>query len=334
MAIDFPGPAGLTVGQKFTAAGITYTWNGTAWTMPVGIVPGGPIYISDTAPASATPGQLWWQSSTGMLFIYYNDGTSSQWVFCASQPPQPSAPILRNYHAGFQSSWTTTTWTAGPGVAADSTNIDYISLPAAMTKALTAWTAGNGGGGIDTGATAASTSYHMHAIKRPDTGQVDCCFSLSPAAPTLGANIPSAYTLSRRMFSNILNASSQWLPIVQLGDDFRLVTQVQNYNAGSLSATAQLLNVTVPTGIQVDADFEAYISAAATHYIIWTSPDQADVLPAVTAFDGVSTASLSGVFYGRIRTNTAGQIRARADSATANYYQTTRGWIDTKGRYA
>jgi hypothetical protein len=36
--------------------------------------------ISDTPPGSPTVGQLWWNSSNGNLFIYYNDGTSSQFV--------------------------------------------------------------------------------------------------------------------------------------------------------------------------------------------------------------------------------------------------------------
>ena len=36
--------------------------------------------ISDAAPGSPVAGQMWWQSSTGNLFIYFNDGTSSQWV--------------------------------------------------------------------------------------------------------------------------------------------------------------------------------------------------------------------------------------------------------------
>ena len=36
--------------------------------------------ISDTAPSSPSAGQLWWDSSTGNLYIYYNDGSSSQWV--------------------------------------------------------------------------------------------------------------------------------------------------------------------------------------------------------------------------------------------------------------
>lgn len=36
--------------------------------------------ISDSAPASPTHGMLWWDSTFGGFFIYYNDGTSSQWV--------------------------------------------------------------------------------------------------------------------------------------------------------------------------------------------------------------------------------------------------------------
>lgn len=36
--------------------------------------------ISDTAPISPAVGNLWWDSSAGKMFIYYNDGISSQWV--------------------------------------------------------------------------------------------------------------------------------------------------------------------------------------------------------------------------------------------------------------
>jgi hypothetical protein len=36
--------------------------------------------VSDAAPSSPANGQLWFDSSLGTLYIYYNDGTSSQWV--------------------------------------------------------------------------------------------------------------------------------------------------------------------------------------------------------------------------------------------------------------
>lgn len=38
------------------------------------------IAISDAPPAGAEHGQLWWSSATGLLSIYYDDGTSAQWV--------------------------------------------------------------------------------------------------------------------------------------------------------------------------------------------------------------------------------------------------------------
>ncbi len=51
-------------------------YNGSTWS-PVG---GGGATISDTAPAGPTAGDLWWNSSDGQMYTYYNDGTSSQWV--------------------------------------------------------------------------------------------------------------------------------------------------------------------------------------------------------------------------------------------------------------
>jgi hypothetical protein len=39
------------------------------------------ISISDAAPTgTVNAGDLWWESDTGRLKIYYNDGSSSQWV--------------------------------------------------------------------------------------------------------------------------------------------------------------------------------------------------------------------------------------------------------------
>lgn len=38
------------------------------------------VYIGDTPPANPVPGDLWWNSTTGLMMIYYNDGSSSQWV--------------------------------------------------------------------------------------------------------------------------------------------------------------------------------------------------------------------------------------------------------------
>lgn len=75
-AIDFPASPALD--QVFNAPnGASYQWNGTLW-VPIGI--SGALTTSDTPPSSPGAGQLWWNSALGQLFIWYNDGTSSQWV--------------------------------------------------------------------------------------------------------------------------------------------------------------------------------------------------------------------------------------------------------------
>ena len=37
-------------------------------------------FISDTRPPVPKHNQLWWESDTGLLFIWYDDGNSQQWV--------------------------------------------------------------------------------------------------------------------------------------------------------------------------------------------------------------------------------------------------------------
>ena len=45
------------------------------------------VTLSDTAPGSPVVGSLWYETDTGVLLIYYNDGTSTQWVQIAGSAP-------------------------------------------------------------------------------------------------------------------------------------------------------------------------------------------------------------------------------------------------------
>ena len=40
------------------------------------------VYVSDTAPTDPVPeqGDLWWDSARGVMFVYYDDTNSQQWV--------------------------------------------------------------------------------------------------------------------------------------------------------------------------------------------------------------------------------------------------------------
>lgn len=74
MALDFP--TNPTNGQIYGS----YTYNSTvgAWqsredSRTVAI-------LSSTVPASANPGDIWVNTNDGISFVYYDDGTSSQWM--------------------------------------------------------------------------------------------------------------------------------------------------------------------------------------------------------------------------------------------------------------
>ena len=45
---------------------------------------GASVSIADTAPSSPSNGDLWWESDTFDLHIYYEDGSSNQWVSIGS----------------------------------------------------------------------------------------------------------------------------------------------------------------------------------------------------------------------------------------------------------
>lgn len=57
------------------------------------------VVIQDNAPTLPQSGDLWWESSTGRLKIYYDDGTSSQWV--DATPPIGSNTVTTSLIAPF-----------------------------------------------------------------------------------------------------------------------------------------------------------------------------------------------------------------------------------------
>jgi hypothetical protein len=61
-----------------TPSSSTFLRGDGAWAQPAST-----IDIASTAPANPVNGQLWWEDDTATLFVYYNDGTSAQWVSAA-----------------------------------------------------------------------------------------------------------------------------------------------------------------------------------------------------------------------------------------------------------
>lgn len=64
--------------------GKTYGRKSLSWAEVVGTAT-----ISISPPSSPSIGQLWWDSDSGNLFVYYDDGSSAQWVQLNYTPPAP-----------------------------------------------------------------------------------------------------------------------------------------------------------------------------------------------------------------------------------------------------
>lgn len=224
------------------------------------------------------------------------------------------------------------------GVAADSTNTDILRLTSAITKTTGSWAVGTGNGGLDTGTIAVNTWYHVHLIRRPDTGVVDVLFSTSASAPTL----PTNYTQFRRIGSfKTATGTTNILTFVQIADTFYWQTPVQDASSLAITTTPASVALTVPPGVsvQVLANIGALNTSGAGARVRVYSPLIGDNNnsndSSIGAFGGGLTivggwAMLSGVY-----TNTSQQVRVveppgDAGGPTINIF--TCGWIDTRGK--
>ena len=93
---------------------------------------GASVTISDTPPA-ATAGDLWWESDTGRLKIYYQDTDTTQWV--------DTNPPLTQDRIASSSAPSSATDTGTPGDIRYDSGYVYICISNNTWKraALTTW---------------------------------------------------------------------------------------------------------------------------------------------------------------------------------------------------
>ena len=78
MAINFPDSP--SNGDTHTASGRTFTYNTSKTKWVYSNSPNASVTSSDTAPSNPNVGDMWLDSTTGELLIYYADGSSNQWI--------------------------------------------------------------------------------------------------------------------------------------------------------------------------------------------------------------------------------------------------------------
>lgn len=224
-----------------------------------------------------------------------------------------------------------------PGVAQDAGNGGAIILSASISKLINAsFGAGTNQGCRGNGVLlSANTWYHIFLIKRTDTGNVDVLCDTSVTA----GNIPSPYTLFRRIGSVKTDGGSQILAFVQDGDYFRWkasVLDVNTTNPGASAVTATLASV--PLGVNVMALLNVFFQSntdAPAEYLYVSDPSSNDEAPSPTAAplaQFFASNAVNGIAQIQVRTNTLQQIRYRANGSDANTIVrvATLGWIDTR----
>ncbi len=77
------GSAGNSLGESWLdtsgAEPVFKVWDGAQW-VAAGGGGGATVTTDDVAPAAPSDGDLWWDSASTTLFVWYDDGDSAQWV--------------------------------------------------------------------------------------------------------------------------------------------------------------------------------------------------------------------------------------------------------------
>lgn len=151
MALDFPSsPTNGQVFGNYTYNSTRGAWLNTATSTRV-------VTTSDTPPANPTNGDMWMYTVDGTCFIYYSDGTSSQWVEQSKTVQYPatyqSPNVLINGAFDFWQRGTSSTtngvyladrWlhsrSAGTHTVSQSTDVPTPTLPYSLSFASTSGT--------------------------------------------------------------------------------------------------------------------------------------------------------------------------------------------------
>ena len=212
------------------------------------------------------------------------------------------------------------------GIARNSDNTDTLSLSSTLVKQIdAAWAVGSAAGGLDTGTVGNDSWYHVHLIKRSNTGVVDALFSLSVASPTM----PTDYDKRRRIGSVLTDGSANIIAFTQEGDEFLWNSPPLDIDTTQGTSTASH-TLSTPLGVKTRAWLNVHTTAS-SQAIYFRSLDQDDEQASKTVAPLLSIQDTGEENTLYIRTDTSSQIGGRAATSSAIKI-VTLGWLDQRGR--
>lgn len=224
------------------------------------------------------------------------------------------------------------------GQAHDDTGAVTMTLAAAITKQIDAvWAEGTDAGGLDDGAVANNTFYHVFLIRNSSSGVVDALFSTSFDTPVM----PAGYDQKRRIGAVKTDGSANIHGFIQIGDAFIYrapITDVSTLQPGG-NGFEVTRTISVPVGLRVQALLN--LNAQGGKVIYAYSPDQTIPAGGISATTGIGQAGANGSgssgSWGEavVLTNASAQVITLLglSSASVNILVVTRGWIDPRGQW-
>ena len=231
-----------------------------------------------------------------------------------------------------------------PGRCRGTGDAGNISLLAPLTKQLDAvWALGNNAGMRASGAAIADTTYHVFAIRRPDTGVVDVAADTDVNGANIPANTNAAYT-QRRRIGSILRVAGTIRAFLQTGDSFTWKAPFGELNGQAIIVANRTLFALggIPAGLKVEAMLFPVLKLPAVNggSLMITDPDLPDIAATGSVFvagasssamGGDQTANSNHGNQARCFTNTARQVGLRSNVAF-NCDLFNNGYIDRRGR--
>lgn len=275
-----------------------------------------------TPPPDPVEGQPWWD--TGIKRCW--DFNGAHWVL------PPTGDGYRGAVPYMSSSDPNNDTVIPAGECCSDDGYTGMILPA-LTKRLDAlFTAGNDGGGLDTGTKAPNTLYYLRPIMRLDTRVVDYVWSADPSGPTMPAN----YTKKGEVMHVVLTDGSgnirPYDAYLLAGGGIEVIwrTRIPNLVDQLIPATGTLVTTSAPAiaGTEVLLVASAYDSAAASAQLVITSPNETDVAVSRTAGNEDVRATATNVVDTQNvvrRVDSSRRVRARSAQAT------TYGTISSRG---
>jgi hypothetical protein len=216
------------------------------------------------------------------------------------------------------------------GSASNSTAVAVMTLPAAISKSLSAFVAGSGNGGMGaTLTTAPDTWYHVYLATI--AGSTDVFFDTS--FPPIHA--PAGTTAHRRIGSFKLDGGANILPFSQNGDRFDWSAPILEFSGTIGTIAAVLVTLAgVPPGVSVQALFTGTgLDTAVQSSLYLSSFLQADLAPLTgVALSVICPFGSTNSFWATVATNSNAQMRRRSNSLTQVISVMCTGWVDARGR--